>query len=244
MDMFIKTFVIKSKGRKYFECTIGKEFDYKARLVITDCVRDCKVGQEIRVEVKDLSVRSRFGTDLKFEPQQIVTDEKMSEIRAEHKRLRDAEHWLELAETDARRGMFKTNAIKICLDYVFEQEDMKKRINQLKEAVAENKMIYLEDKKRNDEERAKKLANPETYQDTMEFLCVFGQIPAMNRPIEFGDKIVVFERLGRNVRIDDDHPSYEGNHLLGHEGELGIYCHYRLATEQEIESFKRQDEQI
>lgn len=49
---------------------------------------------------------------------------------------------------------------------------------------------------------------------------------------------VVFTREGRRFRISPDHPSYEGNHLLGNEGDWGRYIYYREAEADEIEAAK------
>lgn len=57
--------------------------------------------------------------------------------------------------------------------------------------------------------------------------------PVLNRPTRLGDQVVVFTGFGQPFRINDDHPSMYGHHLLGHEGERGHYAYYRPATEQE-----------
>ena len=36
----------------------------------------------------------------------------------------------------------------------------------------------------------------------------------------------VIEGFGKSFRINADHPSMHGAHLLGHEGSMGQYCYY------------------
>lgn len=57
--------------------------------------------------------------------------------------------------------------------------------------------------------------------------------PALNQPVRVGRQAVVFTERGREFRIDEDHPSIYGSHLLGHEGERAAYYYYRPATESE-----------
>lgn len=64
-------------------------------------------------------------------------------------------------------------------------------------------------------------------------LFPLGDSPPLNHPIRHGADVVVFEGHGKTFRINADHPSIHGAHLLGHEGELGAYFYYRDATEVE-----------
>lgn len=64
-------------------------------------------------------------------------------------------------------------------------------------------------------------------------------LPPMNQPVRRGGSVVVFESTGQPFRIDEDHPSTHGSHLLGHEGERGCYCYYRMATADEIVALER-----
>lgn len=62
--------------------------------------------------------------------------------------------------------------------------------------------------------------------------------PKLNRPVRHGGRVVVFEGHGKTFRINADHPSIHGSHLLGHEGDLGAYFYYRDATEDEQVQFE------
>ena len=50
--------------------------------------------------------------------------------------------------------------------------------------------------------------------------------PPLNIPVLLGKKSVEFTGTGKTFMIDEDHPSYQGSHLLGHESELGFYAYY------------------
>lgn len=65
--------------------------------------------------------------------------------------------------------------------------------------------------------------------------------PAMGVPYRRRDRVIVFERAGKRFEIDDSHPSIEGSHLLGHEGEWGAYYYYRPATATEIADLERSE---
>lgn len=58
--------------------------------------------------------------------------------------------------------------------------------------------------------------------------------PPLNRPVRWYGQVIVFESRGKSFRIDENHPSVFGSHLLGHEGDYGCYCYYRKATPDEI----------
>lgn len=62
----IKKFKIQKKGRKYFECLLSEK--YKCKLEITEEVKDLKDNEVIELEVEDISIRSKYGTELKFRP--------------------------------------------------------------------------------------------------------------------------------------------------------------------------------
>lgn len=70
-------------------------------------------------------------------------------------------------------------------------------------------------------------------------LFALGYLPPLNTVIRYDNQYVVYLNFGKNFRIRADHPSYEGSHLLGHEGNLGCYAYYRYATKSEIESVKK-----
>ena len=58
--------------------------------------------------------------------------------------------------------------------------------------------------------------------------------PELNTPVNFGGKTITFTKRSGSKFIHEDSPSYEGSHLLGHEGERGVYLSYNPADVQEI----------
>jgi len=58
--------------------------------------------------------------------------------------------------------------------------------------------------------------------------------PQFHVPVRSGSAVVVYTGEGKFFRINSEHPSTHGSHLLGYEGEFGSYCYYRLATTDEV----------
>lgn len=72
-------------------------------------------------------------------------------------------------------------------------------------------------------------------------LYPISQSPALNRPTRSGNRVIVFTERGKEFRIDENHPSLHGSHLLGHEGDRGAYFYYRPATEAETAALVSQE---
>jgi hypothetical protein len=69
-------------------------------------------------------------------------------------------------------------------------------------------------------------------------------IPEMGVPVRLDDCVIVFESTGKSFRISEDHPSFEGAHLLGYEGDYGCYCYYREATREETSTLEAQEAEV
>ncbi len=69
-------------------------------------------------------------------------------------------------------------------------------------------------------------------------------IPPLFCPTMWHGKLVVFESKGSAFRITEDHPSMHGSHLLGHEGELGVYAYYRDAIPEEVKKWNESREKL
>lgn len=63
-------------------------------------------------------------------------------------------------------------------------------------------------------------------------------MPRMGVPVTWRGRTVVFESKGEPFRINEDHPSMHGSHLLGHEGDRGAYAYYRDATPEEVQGMQ------
>ena len=60
--METKIFNVISKGRKYYQAKIK---GYDCKIEIEGC-EELEIGKEVELVVEDISVRSKYGTDLKF----------------------------------------------------------------------------------------------------------------------------------------------------------------------------------
>lgn len=61
-------------------------------------------------------------------------------------------------------------------------------------------------------------------------------LPALGKVMRAGGQVVAVEGYGKRLKITEDHPSYEGSHLLGYEGSMGCYVYFRPATPAEAEA--------
>ena len=75
-DISRKTLTIVKRGRKYFECTLGRA---KAQLVISDLTAHLEAGAVVEIPVRDLSERSKYGANLRFEA---VSEEAAQQVLA------------------------------------------------------------------------------------------------------------------------------------------------------------------
>jgi hypothetical protein len=68
--------------------------------------------------------------------------------------------------------------------------------------------------------------------------------PVLNTPVKRGGSVVVFTGSGTQFKINENHPSIYGTHLLGHEGDTGAYYYYRQATDEEVKEYEKKNEEI
>lgn len=236
-DNQIKLFRIRSKGRKYFECQLG---DNKAKLVINSVSEGCVPGTTAVFVVKDLSTRSKWGADLKFDPVAVADEATVAAMR----RAAEAEKWLGFAETDASAGRYSTHAIHEAIRLSDGLPQFAERLAALHKALEKNKARHEarmaesarfleEQQERSRQYREKEMRKRQAVRQRRALFPLF-DLPPFNKPVRWYGQVVVFESSGKSFRISEDHPSVEGSHLLGHEGDLGCYCYYREATADEI----------
>jgi len=237
MEPIIKTLIIKKKGRKYFDCVIG---GYKAKLVINDVSKNLENDRVVKLHVNDLSERSKYGTVLKFEPIAILDDRDAEALRKTAIARKEAEKWLDYAEGDVKNGMNRTNAITEALRLCPEHEHLAERLTALKELVKQNAAAYEAQKQQWAKEKTEQAA-AQAKRRQMRILFPNSMAPVMGAPVRRGNRVIVFESAGKSFRIDEDHPSFEGAHLLGHEGDYGCYYYYREAIAEEISSLEAQE---
>ena len=126
-----------------------------------------------------------------------------------------AEKWLGYAESDAQMGMSRTNAIKEARRLCKGHDQFADRLAALEAEIERNSAKEQQAAAEKIERRQNRILFP------------VSALPAMNTPVQHGGATLVFESAGKSFRISEDHPSIEGSHLLGHEGELGCYCYYK-----------------
>ena len=125
----IKTFRVESKGRKYFNVVLGK--GAKAKLIINEASEDLEPGMTVSFLVRDLSERTRFGTDLKFEPIAKVDAQMLANLRHQ----KEAQMWLERAEEDVRKGRYPSRAITEATYRCQGREEYRDRLKNLQENI-------------------------------------------------------------------------------------------------------------
>lgn len=222
--MTTKTFLIVKRGRKYFECLLqGKQRSYKAKLLINDLSKDFAVDDTVTVLVRDVSTHSGYGSSLTFEPT-IAQAEAQREV--EVSRFIEQNKWLDYAETDARNGQVTSNAIQRTLAGCNDPR--------LAERVATLKARLEENKTRKAEPAVRPAQAPTEREEVLKVLFPRSAMPPFDVLVSEGSTVRVYTETGGYQRIDDSDPSVYGNQLLGHEGEWGVWCLFRWATEEEM----------
>ena len=245
-----RTVLIEKRGRVWYEAAMGK---YKCKVKINDVSASIEVGHVVKLRANDISVRSKFGTEMKYEPLEILTDRTLEVARAERadrEKVAEAEKWLGFAEKDAESDKYRTNAIEKVTGYFYAKElssdeSLTERKNALVKKVAENRVAY--EKQR--QERWSQNANSNRgynplSQDGRRFILVPNDSSysyvheGMVTKISHSDTeyVIIEETDKRRFRIDNEMPSYLGSHLLGHEGEWASKVYYRKATQEEVDS--------
>jgi hypothetical protein len=227
-----KTFIIKSRGRKYFTCKMGR---CQAKLIINEVSTDLQPERIVRAEVNDLSTKSKYGSDLKFEPIAIIEARDGKAAYQAAVKRNEAEKWLGYAEGDAAKGWDHSNAIGKALQLAADLPELAERAQALRDKIAENRAANDAAKAARESER--------TRAKSMRRLYPGSQIPALDVPLRLWDKVVVFTGYGRSFQISEEHPSVAGSHLLGYEGDYGCYCYYREATADEIAGLEASEAQ-
>ena len=210
----VKTLIIKSRGRKYYHCIIS---GYKAKLAINSISSDLQIDRVVKLEVKDMSKRSKYGTELIFEPVAILTDRDAAALREAAAKKRDAEKWLGYAETDAYRGYDRTKAIKKALEICEGYSDLETRLADLKKEIAKHKKVSTESP------RAAKVADRTILVPDSVVRAQYGEVYVR------GQKYRLLEPK-RSTWIDENDPSLHGSHLLGYEGERATHWTFKNAA--------------
>ena len=220
----IITLTINKRGRKYFDCSLGK---YSAKLVINAISETLEAGQTVCFSVKDLSESNKYGTVLKYEPLAILSDDDIEALREEAEDKKEAEKWLGYAESDVLKGMDRTSAIyqanERCKKYAGFTTRLEKMNALAQKNAAENQQSKTE--------------------KTVKSRRIFplDEAPSVGTLFKIGDQVYVIESHGKAFQISEDQASIHGGRLSGREGDMACYCYYREATDTEKAAFKKDE---
>ena len=107
-ETIVKTLIVKKRGKRYFDCLLG---GHKAKLVINEVSDGLALDTVAKMQLKDLSKTTRFGTTLTFEAVAIESERDGKKLYEQAKRKNEALRWLKYAEDDVREGSYTTNAM-------------------------------------------------------------------------------------------------------------------------------------
>jgi hypothetical protein len=209
METQLKEFVIGKKGRKYFECLLSGR--YKAKLIINDVSRGFVEGAKVFLEVIDCSEQSKYGGTLKFEPVSILEGEALQAFeqeKAKRAQAREAEKWLNYAESDVADGRYSSNAIQNALSMCAGHESLQARLDAVRQKIEKNKRKAVLDKAKlwlgyAEEDAKKGLADSNAIQNALSMCAAHESLQA--RLDAFKQKIAENRKGGRvleTMRID------------------------------------------
>lgn len=113
---------------------------FKAQLAIDDVTRDLEVDQIVTFEGEDRSVRSGYGSTLKFKAWRIVGERSAEEARQAAWARREAEKWLRYARDDAEQGLTYSNALAKAGQMAAPYAELHEEIFAIKELVKANRV--------------------------------------------------------------------------------------------------------
>lgn len=224
MTATTRTLIIRNRGRKYFDCISG---GHRAQLIINEVSAGLQTGCLVTVEVWDHTVRTKFGSTVRFEPIAILHNQAGSELPGAIRTLALAEKWLGFAESDARQGLYKTNAIGQAIQLVQGYTHLEHRLEALRTRINHNRTEVPTG-------RSQSIARQTAGRRRLRVLYPVSMLPQLGVPVRMRSRAIVFVSYGQRFRIHEGHPTTEGSHLFGHEFEWGCYCYYRTATADEI----------
>ena len=233
-ETIVKTLIVKKRGKRYFDCLLG---GHKAKLVINEVSDGLALDTVAKMQLKDLSKTTRFGTTLTFEAVAIESERDGKKMYLAAKKKNEAIRWLKYAEDDVREGSYTTNAMSKAIFFCQPYPELCERVKAMEAKGWANAQAANERKTaRKLEREAASAAACQALDERRRNRCLFplNALPPFDTPIEVGKAVRVYTDMGESFRISDDHPSVWGSYLRGHEGERGAYCYYRNATNDEI----------
>lgn len=161
--------------------------------------------------------------------------------RAKAARRVEAEKWLRYVESKAATGYLYEKGVAECQkNGIHEHAELNARLTA---AIELTNRVDAEQRAARERERAaereKRDAERAARGPLLRHLYPLSNAPRIGTPVKgLRGKTVVYTGSGQSFRVNADHPSTHGEHLLEHEGELGAYFYYREATATEVELLK------
>jgi|GEM_PF-5734615 len=236
MSQTIRTLVIDKRGRKYLTCRIpGK--DYPVQLVINSISNSFEPGQTVSLLCKDLTERSGYGVQVRYEPLAIINAADVAAAQQQAKLQRDADRYMGWALDQASQGLASSKTIDQALSLCANLPHMADKLATLKQRIAQNAEAERQEREAQKAEWAAERAKRNTTQaarKSQRALYPLCDLPPLDTPVRRYNSVIVYTDYGKRFRIDGDMPCIWGAHLLGHEGDWGCYCYYREASVAEI----------
>lgn len=223
-----KDFMVKKVGRKWIEVTApGKTF--VMQLAITPQTAHLKAGDKVTgLPVGEVRKEDHYGVQVQYFP---ASPEAAKQADNE-KNAAEIARWLGYVEDKAKEGYVYQNGV----DKLTALGVSGDALERMRAAVGKAQKIKADQAAARQAQWAKERADRDAKMSAVRqnrMLFTADQHPELDKPVMIGGKPVVFTSRGKQFRIDENHPSIYGHHLLGREGEWGSYGYYRDATPEE-----------
>lgn len=233
-----KDFVIKKVGRKWIEVTApGKTF--VMQLAIGPETGHLKAGDTVKqLPVAEHRKSSKYGVQVQYFP---MSADAVASVEKQQNQA-EIERWLDFVENAARKGYIYNKGMDR-LRALGAQDDpaSQDRIDAAKRKVADAKAAKQEQWDKERAERQKERMNNRAEVNKRRILFPLSAFPDLNRPVMMHGRPVVFTGSGAKFRINGDHSSLFGHHLLGYEGDMGAYVYFRDATDDEVAKMEEEN---
>lgn len=191
----------------------------------------------IPASVKVSSLQRIFKNSAKATTEKAAASKVAAAATAAARQMADLERWLGYVEEKAPTGYLYERGVSECrMRGINQHPDLAARLAAAIDIVSNVK------RRQQDAARAARSEQSSASQATTPVsarrLYPLSAPPALLMPVRLGGRAVVFTSHGDTFRINEDHPSTHGSHLLGYEGERAAYYYYRPATQEETAAFE------
>lgn len=139
-------FKIVNVAKKYIHAELlGSVKNYKAQIIKNAVFSDASVGSTVYLRVNDQSTVTNYGTDLKFEPVEVLTNPQEIEKYILEDRKRVAEIYLKGAKENLDKGWFSGDAIEKAILFSASQPTLKQDNLDMRRRRLENMILHCQD---------------------------------------------------------------------------------------------------